>query len=216
MERVRRRDPPSAAALARLAFALLASLALHTLLVVRVGQGPERPPSSPVIRARLAPPSVEPGSPAAVTPAPVPSVVAEPLPGAIAAAPLPGDAEPVAPPAPGTTPVEPERESVRLPLDLTYYPAAELDAYPVPVRAIAFEFPEAPGGWVLVETSIGETGQVDEATVLDADPAGLLDAPALEALRRTRFQPARRDGREVRSRVLIELRVPDAAGAGER
>ena len=103
---------------------------------------------------------------------------------------------------------------MRMPLDLNYYSSAELDVYPYPTQAITAELAAIPGGWIRILTSIGETGQVDDAVVFDAQPAEVFDAPALSAIRGTPFQPARRDGREVRSRVLIELRVPEQSIAG--
>jgi periplasmic protein TonB len=213
MERVRRRDPLSAAALARLAFALLMSLGLHAVLLVRMEQGPGQPASGPVLRARIVPAAAEPPVRAPSPPRQsAPEVFAsgagtgaqpDAAPGAVAPVIAPGSATDVA-----------ERpDALRLPVDLNYYPAAELDIYPVPAQALAPALAAVPGGWVRLLVSIGETGGVDDAIVFDADPAGVFDAVALETVRRARFRPARRDGRDVRSRVLIEFQVPVAASA---
>ena len=215
MERTRRHDPLSSAAIARLVFALMLSLALHAALLIRIEQGPRQPELRSIVRARLIAAPPEP----AVPPVAAPRTFSRKIEAAGRASPpvqerqvtevsktVAADAsspEPSSPPVP-----------ISLPVDLNYYSSAELDVYPYPAQAITPELEAIPGGWIRILTSIGETGQVDDAVVFDAQPADIFDAPALSAVRSTRFHPARRDGRAVRSRVLIELRVPDNSIGG--
>lgn len=215
MQRASARDPLTAAAFSRLAFALLLSLALHSVLLTRVEHGPALPQSKPAIRARLVPAIAElPATPVAppvlspkvwvAAPATVPVIETSP---AVEAEAVPTTDSAHAMDAASTN-------AIRLPVDLNYYSAAELDVYPVPAQPITPIVETTSGGWIRILTLIGETGQVDDAVVFDAEPAGLLDVPALDAVKRARFHPARRDGHDVRSRVLIELRVSDSAVAG--
>jgi len=53
--------------------------------------------------------------------------------------------------------------------------------------------------------SIDQTGRVVEAAVIDADPPGEFERLARERVLATLFVPARRDGRPVKSRVLLVL-----------
>lgn len=218
MERARRHDPLTAAALARLGFALLLSLALHAALLMRVEHGPRQPETRAVVHARLVSAEPELSKQATVSPPVIPrsAVVASSPPVPTLAPVAVETAEAAAADSDIQNPGVQALASTHLPVDLNYYAAAELDVYPIPTQAIALELGAIPGGWIRILTSIGETGHVDEAVVFDAAPAGVFDASALTAVRRTRFSPARRDGRDVRSRVLIELRVPDDAIAEAR
>lgn len=44
-------------------------------------------------------------------------------------------------------------------------------------------------GWVLVEFTIGTEGQVKTARIIQSDPPGIFDEPALKAAQRFRFRP---------------------------
>jgi protein TonB len=52
---------------------------------------------------------------------------------------------------------------------------------------------------------VDETGQVHECSVVDARPEGIFEEAALGAFRSARFSPGRKDGRNVRSRVLVKV-----------
>jgi protein TonB len=52
---------------------------------------------------------------------------------------------------------------------------------------------------------ISHDGRVDKADVLAASPRGHFEEAALDAVQRTRFRPARKDGRPVPSHKLIEV-----------
>ncbi|HZP91280.1 MAG TPA: energy transducer TonB [Burkholderiales bacterium] len=219
MERITRRDPLAAAAARRIALALLLSLAAHLALTswpVLWRPGPPREAGR--IDARLIAPqpplvAIEPprreASPARSAPreSAVAAVLADRKP--LATVPAP------AAPATETTPSPPPLEGSPA-LDLHYYAAGELDVYPVPRAPLTVALPAAAGrsaieGWVRLLVQIDETGSVGSAEVHDAQPPEIFDAAALEAVRGARFVPARKDGKEVRSRLMLELefRAPD-------
>lgn len=91
-------------------------------------------------------------------------------------------------------PVEPPRPLVQA--EPVYPPAARL-------RGI--------GGTVVVEFTVAEDGRTRDATVTEAEPAGVFDAAVLRAVADWRFAPATRDGRAIRARLLQTVRFrPDA------
>ena len=110
-------------------------------------------------------------------------------------------------PPPADDPLPP----VEMPLlaDPTWYQAAQLDVFPVAREPVRPAYPEgeaaASGGEVTLLLLVDETGRVHECSVVDARPAGVFDDAALAAFRAARFVPGRRDGREVRSRVLVKV-----------
>ncbi len=86
--------------------------------------------------------------------------------------------------------------------DLRFYLARELDQYPLPLSTL--NLGNAVGG-VRLRVSIDETGRVVDAAVIDTDPSGELERLARERVLATPFAPAWRDGRPVKSRVLLVL-----------
>jgi protein TonB len=91
--------------------------------------------------------------------------------------------------------------------DPVWYEAKDLDTYP---RAIAvMELDNAhesnAGGTVTLLVAVDEHGVVHDAAVMDAQPAGYFEERALKIIQATQFVPAERDGRPVRSRILIKL-----------
>lgn len=84
--------------------------------------------------------------------------------------------------------------------DLRFYLARELDEYPSPLSALRLD-----DGSVRLWVSIDQTGRVVDAAVIDADPPGEIEMLARERVLATRFVPAQRDGRTVKSRVLLVL-----------
>lgn len=120
-------------------------------------------------------------------------------------------AMPPVPPAPSAAPqsaVAPARTAVAGSApDSRFYLARELDQYPAPLSGLTLD--EARGnaaGSVRLWVSIDHAGKVIDAAVIDAEPPGVLEQDARERVLTTRFLPARRDGRPVNSRVLLELR----------
>jgi protein TonB len=94
--------------------------------------------------------------------------------------------------------------------DLTYYAAKQLDVYPsltVPVDLRYDGEAAARGitGRALLLVLIDELGTVNEVNVVEAEPADTFEDDAKRAFLDARFTPAYRNGRAVRSRVLIEV-----------
>ena len=123
---------------------------------------------------------------------------------------LPVEMSPV-PPAPSValqSVVAPARTAVAGSApDSRFYLARELDQYPVPLSRLALgESRGNAAGSVRLWVSIDHAGKVIDAAVIDAEPPGVLEQDARERVLTTRFLPARRDGRPVNSRVLLELR----------
>jgi protein TonB len=103
--------------------------------------------------------------------------------------------------------------SLEVPLieDPTFYPAKQIDVHPkvlVPVNPV---FPdkasnENVSGEVTLLLLIDEAGKVRDLAVVDAKPEGYFEESTLNAFRSTRWTPAQKDGRIVKSRVLIRVR----------
>jgi outer membrane biosynthesis protein TonB len=88
--------------------------------------------------------------------------------------------------------------------DPTYYPARELDAYPQPARPLALDRP-AGAGSIRLLLLIDEHGVVNDVSLVEADAAGHLEETLRAALAATRFLPAQKDGRAVRSRIVLSV-----------
>ncbi len=191
----------------RLALGLALSAALHLALIYGIRVEPARPgrPAPALIQARLE----------AVPAASGESVrlqAERPAPAAESAKP-PKEAregppeEPQARPAPGHFSRFPALD-VPLP-DPTYYPASQLDVHAVPLQPINPQYPPdasgIPGGEVTLLLLIDEFGKVRELSVLDANPPGYFEQSAIDAFRDARFVPAMKDGRQVKSRMVVRV-----------
>lgn len=80
---------------------------------------------------------------------------------------------------------------------------------PVPVRMVPPKFPsdmrrEGTGGVVTVKCTIDEKGNVTDPVVEKASNDAFI-APALEALRKWKFKPAKRGGTPVALKVSIPI-----------
>jgi periplasmic protein TonB len=100
--------------------------------------------------------------------------------------------------------------------DPTYYAARQLDIYPALVSALDIRVPGSAtpadaNGYVLLLVLIDATGVVENASIVEARPPGQFDEGARDALKSARFRPAMRQGRAVKSRVLIHVNY----GAGD-
>lgn len=98
-----------------------------------------------------------------------------------------------------------------------YLPADELDERPQIRSHVEPAFPldaNAPAGRVVLRLLIGETGAVDKAVVVQADPPGPFEVAAIEAFTPARFIPGRKNGVAVKSALTLELRFGEAPAAG--
>ncbi len=87
--------------------------------------------------------------------------------------------------------------------------AADGTEPPVPVRTVAPTFPDAmrrngTSGLVTVSCLIDEKGNVTEPKVVKASNDAFAE-PAIEALRKWKFKPAKKDGEAVAIRVSIPV-----------
>ena len=94
--------------------------------------------------------------------------------------------------------------------DTTYYAARQLDSYPGLVTALDLRFPadidpEVSAGHVLLLVLIDAQGRVNDVSVVEAAPPGVFDEEATRALLSARFKPAVKDGRAVRSRLVVHV-----------
>lgn len=98
-----------------------------------------------------------------------------------------------------------------------YVPAEQLDERPQIRTHVEPAFPldaNAPEGRVVLRLLIAESGIVDKAEVLDADPPGPFGVAAVEAFAPARFSPGRKHGVAVKSALTLELRFGEAPRAG--
>jgi TonB family protein len=87
-------------------------------------------------------------------------------------------------------------------------PLDAVDAQPRLLSKPRLEMPEdalraGAEGKVVVEITVTETGETADAHIIESIP--LLDATALENVRRWRFEPARKDGRAVATKAMAEV-----------
>ena len=120
--------------------------------------------------------------------------------------------QPAMPASPVAEQASPLLPALEMPLieDPTWYPAKQVDAHPVALHPIKPVYPEkgvelGVDGKVLLLLLIDEAGAVKEASVVEADPEGIFEESALTAFRNARFAPAQKNGRAVKSRVLIRV-----------
>jgi TonB family protein len=131
--------------------------------------------------------------------------------------------------APAALPVSPEQALSRSSVggsfsgleapDLTYYGTRQLDVYPTLAAALDLRYGDSAAaagitGHALILVLIDATGSVDDVKVVEAEPAGYFESDVREAFMTARFTPGTRNGRSVRSRVLV--RVSYGGDQGER
>lgn len=198
----------------RLVFALALSAALHLSFIYGIGVGPAGPAGAPTMVARLAP---QPAASAAMPEARKgPRAVAAPVAsgGRVHAAGV-TDVLPLAEPAPVPAAPAPSEEStlpradVPLIVDPAWYATRDLDLFPRPMAPVEPAYPPAAAdvsGEVSLLLKIDELGVVQEATVVNAEPAGYFEDAAAQAFKAARFSPAQRDGHSVRSQIVVRVR----------
>jgi TonB family protein len=92
--------------------------------------------------------------------------------------------------------------------DTTYYTIRQLDIYPVPAEPLrlgSVTHGARRDARAIVELQISESGRVDAARVIEAHPRGDFENELTATFLAIRFTPAVRDGRVVRSRVLVRI-----------
>lgn len=94
--------------------------------------------------------------------------------------------------------------------DSVFYPANELDVRAAPLTLIEPAMPanlpsQIQNGRVELELRINEYGIVSDIRVMAADPPGWFDLAAIRSFEQTRWQPAVRQGRFVKSLKRIEV-----------
>lgn len=151
---------------------------------------PARKESVPASKREPAPPRPEPPKPVSVPPP-------EPLP--------PAESRVEPPPVDGPPGIEvPQVE------DPEFYPARMLDRFPKPVAEVELHYPDKAGsedlsGTVTLLLLIDELGMVVKASVVEADPPGYFEEAAIEAFRSILFTPGERDGKVVKSRLVVQV-----------
>ncbi len=91
--------------------------------------------------------------------------------------------------------------------DPHYYPVEQLDVLPTPRRPITVLRATAAPASVRLLTRVDASGRVTGVFAFDSNAADERQRQAREALLDTPFRAARKDGRPVRSEVVIELRA---------
>jgi len=210
----------SQTAFERLSVAVVLSATLHLYLIYGLALQPAHSPPDrlSIINARLLPepavtkrpaaPAVQRGRIVPVQPrvSSLPEPVETPVPAA------------QAPPAGDRSP-EPEDSLASFP-DPVHYAARDLDVYPQPLNRIEPAYPQTAlageiGGSVTLLLLIDESGRVSNASVVDAFPPDVFDESALRALAATAYSPAKKNGRVVRSRILVKVDYDPAATEGK-
>jgi protein TonB len=206
----------------RLLKACAVSFVLHLLVLVGIPVNPTGgvPQALTTITVRLEP-VVADSTPAAENAA----VVADSAPVAVADK-LQRSAEPQ--PAARTEPPGPQKPAaspssgVELPFirDPTYYTAKQLDVYPQPLTQIQLDYPASAAnakvdGRLSVLLLIDEFGDVNDVSIVEAQPPGYFEEAALAVFRSARFAPAQRQGHAVKSRVTLQVKYlyGDSVGA---
>jgi protein TonB len=200
---------------ARLTAALALSAALHLSLIYGITVvPPSRQADRAVIHARIGPALPEsPAGPMERSPPALPSLA----PARVQAEPekpeevqTRNEPEPAAGAKPFPTPAPLPPVEMPLLADPTWYPAKQLDEYPRLIARVEPQYPDQAktggmAGEVTLLLMVDEFGTVHDASVVQAQPEGYFEEPALAAFRDARFVPATKDGRVVRSRILVRV-----------
>ena len=186
----------------RLLIALAVSLLFHALIISgwRGSAGARSGGQSPALQVRLE----VPGIPVADPPANLQTITLPPT--ASAAAQTGRDGRPAM--GESSDPVAMSRERIAATggSEARFYLARELDRYPVPLMPIRpSRHGDGAAGSVRLWVSIDHIGRVVDVAVADAEPAGIYEQSARDLVQSARFDPARKDGRAVKSRLLLML-----------
>jgi TonB family protein len=79
------------------------------------------------------------------------------------------------------------------------------------VKYVPPEFPfaarqRAMSGWVDVQFLVLPDGSVSDVSVVEANPAGVFETPATDAVRKWKYQPVMRDGKPINQRARVRVR----------
>lgn len=199
--------PEISPAVARLILAVALSLALHLGLffLVRIG-AVSRPVPPPVLQVSLEAADAAPRRITEAPAAPAPRAATAEKPAHAAAAAPPESV--AALPAPVSAPLP--TLDISLVDDPVYYTARQLDAHPQAAQPVRPEYPDGAAdagaeGYVTLKLLIDDGGKVREAAVVDAQPPGVFEDSALAAFRAASFLPGQRNGRPVKSQILIKV-----------
>ena len=130
--------------------------------------------------------------------------------------PLPRVPEPAVVPAVAQA----QAQATGLPSVEFYFRASDLDERAVPLNEVNLVYPERAfasnqSGIVTLRLKIDHKGMLRDASVVDAQPPGIFEDAALEAVQELRFRPAVRNGVPVGSVKTIEVPFyPDCARTG--
>lgn len=134
---------------------------------------------------------------------------------AVAASPAPlrpaaPRAKATAPDSPAPAPLRTGSDAVAEAPDLTYYATKQLDVFPALSTALDLaQVTDAAAagtpGRALLLVLIDANGVVNEVSVVEAEPAAYSADHAKRAVMTARFTPGYRNGRPVRSRLLVEV-----------
>ena len=183
MERITQIDPDEHAAIQRLLLAVALSLSLHAV-VVWLGKGSVGVEIAPALQAQLVSPR------AAGFSASLRSRGVEP------------EAQSYVASRPGSKVNALGRLETP---DPRYYPVEELDVLPFLRQPIGFPEHLPMTGRIRLLARIDASGRMTGVSVFDSDAADIENAHAVDALYRSVFSAARKEGRPVRSQVVIEL-----------
>ncbi len=97
------------------------------------------------------------------------------------------------------------------PVPSRYYVARELDVRPAPRDPVEPVYPNDAylrdvSGRVVVRLYIAESGAVEKAVIVHAEPPGYFEEAVEQAFRKARFTPAMKHGRPVKAEVVVEVR----------
>ena len=202
--------------------AMWVSLGLHAAVIALVQVVPPSVTGldGPVIEARLVSTHAAPATPetpdeaAGVAPLLASSTltetapVAQPKAQSEPAQPAAANPTVLAPAEPASRPATPV--AIASSVDLTYYSAHDLDELPRALREIVPDYPQDAdrqriSGTVRLKLKLEADGRVMDAEVVSSMPPGVFDDAAIKAFRAGRFAPAMKNGRPVRSLILIEV-----------
>jgi protein TonB len=197
----------------RLLLALALSAALHLSLIYGVAVGRSEPTLAHVILARVQPAADAPkvGRIAAAHPAALRRLIdaTSEAQGNTSPFSAPPESQPAA--AAASVLNDSRAPAVEVPalVDPTWYTAKDLDLYPQALTPVEPPYPASVSdvaGEVTVLLAIDEYGAVQDSSVVTAQPPGYFEESALSVFRTARFAPAQRDGRPVRSRIVVKVR----------
>lgn len=100
-----------------------------------------------------------------------------------------------------------ETEPLLQPHSADYYTAQELDVYPSLRQPLQLDWQgrDAPGAGLTALLTLDETGAVEHVAILEATVERAAQAAVHGALVAARFSPALKEGRAVKSRIVLRI-----------